>query len=193
MPAVYTPVLRTMMSAMYDDVSNVYTSAEDDDAGSVYTSAENDDGGSPEEWEIEESSSGDESSQDITYVPPWLHCMSEPAPEAPSILFATTSDILKFVNQINSASLCSTNQCKGKLVESIWLQGKGGSAKLEFKCSGCNKRKATFNSSSSSNAHGIPDLSLALRVASIAAGCRFATYNKLFHHYLGANTVTEDH
>ena len=122
-------------------------------------------------------------------MPPWLHCMSKPAPEAPSILFTTTSDIFKFVNQINSASLCSTNQCKGQLVvDGIWLQGKGGSAKIDFKCSGCNKRKVTFNSSINSNAHGIPDLSLALRVASIAAGCRFATYDKLFHRYLGANT-----
>ena len=127
-------------------------------------------------------------------MPPWFNdCMSIPAPSEPSVFLATTTDVLKFVNQINSASLCYTDGCKGRLVPSAYfLKGKGGTAKLEFKCSGCNERKIVLNSSSSSNAHGIPDLSLALRVASIAAGCRYATYDKMFR-CMAMNTVTSNH
>ena len=70
------------------------------------------------------------------------------------------------------------------------MKGRGGTARLDFKCSGCGSRELTLDSSSSSNVSRIPDLSLALRVASIAAGCRYAVYDKMFHKYMGMNTVS---
>ena len=67
--------------------------------------------------------------------------------------------------------------------------GNGGTAELEFTCSGCNKRKVIL-SSPSNDLTDIPNLSLALRVSCIAAGCRYATYDKIFRRYLGMHTVS---
>ena len=201
-----------IQATAHDDASNVHTSAHsgsgiatdaDDSATDANDSATDDndssdddgssDGGSisdtedttPEDCQTEESSS---TSQDESYVPPWLDDMSI---HAPSVLFATTADILKFVNQFNSVAPCTTNGCKGQLVPAgFFLKGRGGTARLDFKCSGCGSRELTLDSSSSSNVSRIPNLSLALRVASIAAGCRYAVYDKMFHKYMGMDTVS---
>ena len=126
-----------IQATAHDDASNIHTSAHsgsgiatdaDDSATDANDSATDDDnssdddgssdGGSisdtedttPEDCQTEESSS---TSQDESYVPSWLDDMSIPAP---SVLFATTADILKFVNQFNSVAPCTTNGCKGQLV-----------------------------------------------------------------------------
>ena len=135
-----------IQATAHNDASNVHTSAHsgsgiatdaDDSATDANDSATNDDdssdndgssdGGStsdtedttPEECQTKESSS---TSQDESYVPPWLHDVSIPAP---SVLFATTADILKFVNQFNSVAPCTTNGAKANLFQLAFFEGQG--------------------------------------------------------------------
>lgn len=68
------------------------------------------------------------------------------------------------------------------------MKKKGGTVNIKFACSGCKKRKVTYHTSTN-DLTGIPNLSLSLRVACIAAGCQYATYDKIFKHYLGMHTV----
>ena len=117
--------------------------------------------------------------------PPWVTGNDTP-------FMSTTSDLFRFVNAINSTSCCMVSKdCKGQLEPvRVALEKKGGTAKIEFACSKCCKRKVTFHTSSN-NLTGIPNLSLSLRVACIAAGCQYATYEKIFMRYLGMHVVNQ--
>ena len=104
----------------------------------------------------------------------------------------TTSGLFNFVNSINTGSLCATPHCKGQLEPAhVVLRGKGGAVYVHFHCSGCSKRNYMFNSSLTSTGDEFK-FGLALRVACIASGCRYATVSKIFQRYLGLPVSSEN-
>ena len=69
------------------------------------------------------------------------------------------------------------------------MVGFGGTVRINYDCTGCIERRLTFNSSAVT-AHGQPDLSLALQVGFVAAGCSYAEYRKVLAQALGIHVVS---
>ena len=83
------------------------------------------------------------------------------------------------IDQINKTSRCNTENCNGQLKPvSVQMAGFGGTVRINYGCTGCIERRLTFDSSAVT-AHDQPDLSLALQIGFVVAGCSYAQYNKV--------------
>ena len=69
------------------------------------------------------------------------------------------------------------------------MAGFGGTVRIQYDCTGCIERRLTLDSSTVT-AHDQPDLSLALQIGFIVAGCSYAQYSKVLAHALGMRAVS---
>ena len=100
------------------------------------------------------------------------------------------SQMQDLIDQINKTSKCSTKDCNGLLKPvNVQMVGFGGTVRINYDCTGCLERRLTFNSSALT-AHDQPDLSLALQVGFVAAGCSHAQYRKVLAQSLGMQAVS---
>ena len=96
------------------------------------------------------------------------------------IFVATTRQLFKLIEDVNTFSKCSTEGCQGKLRHvSTRLSGLGGDCEMVFKCTGCIHRQVTYPASPVHKKSRQPTLSIALQVASICAGLSYAQYKRL--------------
>ena len=103
-----------------------------------------------------------------------------------------TSHIQKFVDQVNCTNKCSSPGCTGQLtIAHKKAQGLGGTVEVAYKCSGCVTHSLTFNTSVVGEVSQQPQLSVALQVAFVCAGCTYAHYDKILEKALGMCTVDE--
>ena len=96
----------------------------------------------------------------------------------------------KFIQQVNEIRCCTTPGCKGALtpvyVKSVGL---GGSVSISCTCNGCGNQGAIFETSSKYELGSATEISVAIQVAFIVAGCTHTTYYKVLKHVLGIEAV----
>ena len=96
-----------------------------------------------------------------------------------------------FIQQLNSIRCCSTRGCTGVLIPStIKSIGLGGAVSIFFTCNGCFLHHAHFESSV--QYEGTSEVSIAVQVAFMVAGCTHANYYRALKQALGMDTVSPD-
>ena len=90
----------------------------------------------------------------------------------------------KFIKQINEIRCCTTPGCKGALTP-VYVRsvGLGGVVTISCTCNGCSNQGATFETSSIYELGSATEISTAIQVAFIVAGCTHATYYKVLKHF----------
>ena len=134
------------------------------------------------------STSTDSSSE---YCPtPMKRARVNPVDLGNKVFVCQTTQLDDFLNQINTTSLCYTPNCIGKLVPiSIKHIGLGGGLLVKFSCTGCSERMLNLSSTVEIEFSRRTACSLAMQVASIAAGCMYAQYSKVLKQHLGISAV----
>ena len=100
------------------------------------------------------------------------------------------SQLDKFMEQVNSIRSCITPQCSGILIPvHVRSTGLGGAISVSYTCSGCASHSALFETSSKYELTNTSEISVAVQVAFIVAGCTHATYWKTLKHALGIDAV----
>ena len=100
------------------------------------------------------------------------------------------SQLEHLIDQVNNTSHCNTENCNGQLKPvSVQMAGFGGTVRINYDCTGCIERRLTFDSSAVT-AHDQPDLSLALQIGFVVAGCSYAQYHKVLAEALGMYAVS---
>ena len=102
-------------------------------------------------------------------------------------------DLNQFDKLINSEiQCCATPGCKGALtlvyVRSV---GQGGAVSIICTCNGCGNRGAILETSSKYNLGSATEISIAIKVAFIVAGCTHTTYYIVLKHALGIEAVSK--
>ena len=106
------------------------------------------------------------------------------------LFMCETSQLQQFIDDINATSVCYTPECRGKLFPvNIRRVGLGGSATVQFSCSGCTHRVLVLKSSLDISYSKRIVCSLALQVAFIAGGCMHSQYSKILKQHLGLPAV----
>ena len=101
--------------------------------------------------------------------------------------FCQKSQLQHFIDQINKTSRCITENCNGVLKPvSIQMAGFGGTVRIQYDFI---ERRLTLDSSTVT-AHDQSDLSLALQIGFIVAGCSYAQYSKVLAQALGMRAVS---
>ena len=102
----------------------------------------------------------------------------------------TLSQLDKFVEQLNSIRRCITPECNGILIPvHVRSTGLGGALSVSYTCNGCAAHSALFETSSKYELSNTSEISVAVQVAFIVAGCTHATYFKTLKHALGIDAV----
>ena len=100
------------------------------------------------------------------------------------------SQLDKFMEQVNSIRSCITPGCNGKLIPvHVRSTGLGGALSISYTCSGCAGHSALFNTSSKYDLSNNNEISVAVQVPFIVAGCTHATYYKNLKHALGIDAL----
>ena len=107
------------------------------------------------------------------------------------VCFMDLSQLDMFMNQLNKIRACTTPGCKGSLVpDRVRSTGLGGAVSIKYMCNGCVCKTALFETSSKYELTGSNDISIAVQVAFIIAGCTHITYHKVLKHALGIDAVS---
>ena len=96
----------------------------------------------------------------------------------------------QFVQQMNQVRSCNTLGCMGSLVPvSVRYSGLGAAVSMSYGCDGCASKWVVLGSSMGRQTS--TEISWAIQVAFIVAGCTHATYCKVLQHALGVQAVSE--
>ena len=107
------------------------------------------------------------------------------------ICFLELKQLDSFIEQLNSIRCCSTHGCTGVLIPStVKSIGLGGAVSIFFTCNGCFLHHAHFESSV--QYEGTSEVSVAVQVAFMVAGCTHANYYRALKQALGMETVSAD-
>ena len=110
--------------------------------------------------------------------------------EANRLCFMNLSQLDKFMEQVNSIRSCITPGCTGILIPvHVKSTGLGGALSVSYTCNGCAAHSALFETSSKYELANTSEISVAVQVAFIVAGCTHATYFKTLKHALGIDAV----
>ena len=95
------------------------------------------------------------------------------------------------ISQVNEIRCCATPGCKGDLtlvyVRSVGLDG---AFSISCSCYGCGNQGMIFKTSKCTYEFGsATEISVAIQVAFIIAGCTHMTYYKVLKHALGIEAV----
>ena len=106
------------------------------------------------------------------------------------LCFVDLVQVDQFVQQMNKIRSCNTPGCMGSLVPvSVRYSGLGGAVSMSYGCDGCASKWAVLGSSMGRQSS--TEISMAIQVAFIVAGCTHATYCKVLQHALGMQAVSE--
>ena len=106
------------------------------------------------------------------------------------VCFMDLTRLDEFIKQLNHIRACATPGCKGELIPvHVNSAGQGGAVTLHYTCSGCISQTAVLETSSRYELGNGSEVSIAVQVAFIIAGCTHATYYKTLKHALGINAV----
>lgn len=109
------------------------------------------------------------------------------------ICFMDLNQFDKFIKQVNEIRSCATPGCEGALtpvyVKSVGL---GGAVSISCTCNGCGNRGVIFEMSSKYMCElgSATEISVAIQVAFIIAGCTHITHYKVLKHTLGIEAVS---
>ena len=133
--------------------------------------------------------SADDSVHLPTLPPPIRHTLkSVSIPQ--KICFMDLAQLDKFIEQLNRIRSCVTPGCMGELTPvKVSSVGLGGAVSIKYNCNGCAHQEALFETSSKYELHNTSDISVAVQVAFIVAGCTHTTYYKTLKHALGIDAV----
>lgn len=96
------------------------------------------------------------------------------------VCFMDLSQLDMFMKQVNEIHACTTPVCKGILVrEHVRYTGLGGAISIKYVCNGCVCKTAHFETSTKYEPGRSCDISTAIQVAFIVAGCTHMTYYKV--------------
>ena len=99
----------------------------------------------------------------------------------------------KFIKQVNEVCCCATPGYNGALTP-VYAKsvGLGGAVSISCTCNGCGNRGAIFETSSKYmyELGDATEISVAIQVAFIIAGCTHMTYYKILKHALGIEAVS---
>ena len=106
------------------------------------------------------------------------------------VCFMDLAQLDKFIEQLNHIRSCVTPGCMGELIPvKVSSVGLGGAVSIKYNCNGCANHEALFETSSKYELHNTSDISVAVQVAFIVAGCTHTTYYKTLKHALGIDAV----
>ena len=112
----------------------------------------------------------------------FLHCL---------FMDMDLSQLDMFMKQLNQIRVCATPRCKGILTpECVRVARLGGAVSIKYTCSGCVCQSCLFKTSSKYELIGGCEISVALQVAFIIAGCTHMTYYKVLQQALGLDAVS---
>ena len=95
------------------------------------------------------------------------------------------------MKQLNEIRVCATPGCKGALTpEHVRIAILGGAVSIKYTCNGCVCQSALFETSSKYELTGGYEVSVAVQVAFIIAGCTHMTYYKVLQQALGLDAVS---
>ena len=107
------------------------------------------------------------------------------------VCFMDLSQLDLFMKQLNQIRACTTPGCKGILVpERVRCAGLGGAVSIKYTCNGCVCKTAMFETSTRFELGRSCDISTAVQVAFIVAGCTHMTYYKVLNHALGIDAAS---
>ena len=107
------------------------------------------------------------------------------------VCFMDLSHLDMFIKQLNEIRACTTPGCKGMLVPNhVRCYGLGGAVSVKYACNGCVCKTAVFETCTKLDLGRSCDISTAVQVAFITAGCTHMTYYKVLKHALGINAVS---
>ena len=108
------------------------------------------------------------------------------------VCFMDLVQLDKFLKQMNQICSCNTPGCSGSLVPaSVRYSGLGGAVSVSYCCDGCASQWALFEALANCGRSGSSDISIAVQVAFIVAGCTHAVYCKALQLALGMHTVSK--
>ena len=91
-------------------------------------------------------------------------------------------------NWMNQIRACTTPSCKGNLVPEHVIST--GAISIKYTFNGCVCKTATFETCTKFELGRSCDISTAVQVAFIVAGCTHMTYYKVLKHVLGIGAVS---
>ena len=106
------------------------------------------------------------------------------------VCFLDLTRLDEFIKQLNHIRACATPGCKGELIPvHINSAGQGGAVTMRYTCNGCINQAAVLETSSRYELGNGSEVSIAVQVAFLIAGCTHATYYKTLKHALGIDAV----
>ena len=85
------------------------------------------------------------------------------------------------MRQLNQIRVCATPGCKGELIPvHVNSAGQGGAVTIRYTCNGCVSQMAVLETSAKYELGNTNEVSIAVQVAFIIAGCTHMTYYKVF-------------
>ena len=106
------------------------------------------------------------------------------------VCFVDLTQLDKFMKQLNQMRNCATPGCKGELTPvHVKSAGLGGAVSIGYTCNGCVSQTALLETSAKYELTSTSEISTAVQVAFIVAGCTYTTYYKTLKHALGIDAV----
>ena len=109
-----------------------------------------------------------------------------------TVCFMDLNQFDKFIKQVNEIRCCATPGCKGALTP-VYVRsvGLGGAVSISCTCNGCGNQGVIFETSKYMYELGsATEISVAIQVAFVIAGCTHTTYYKVLKHALGIEAVS---
>ena len=106
------------------------------------------------------------------------------------VCFMDLTRLDELMKQLNQIRVCATPGCKGELIPvHVNSAGQDGAITIRYTCNGCVSRTAVLETSSKYKLGNTNEVSIAVQVAFVIAGCTHMTYYKILKHALGIDAV----